>query len=292
MNISTNAPINPIRKKSIFSNGVNKKSNIFIKVLVVFIFLFIFISFLNLFQNQIKNYFYIISSPIEKTFWRAGDSVSVFFASLINAKNTERENEALKLENQSLLIKIIALQEQNRQNVAINEMISNDSQKEFRLVLAEVSGLNNSQDIILINKGLDNGISEGMPVVSQQKVLFGKVLKVYKNFSEVELISNKENVLNVKVQNNDPSAALIYGVVRGNNNLGIYLDLVPVDSNINKDDILVTSALGGDFPKNLLVGKVKEIEKNDLKPFQTIKIEPFFNVKETDNLFVITDYKR
>lgn len=290
MNLSTNASINPIRK--FFSNRVNKKNDIFVKVFIGFIFLFIFVGFLNLFQNQIKNAFYLISYPVEKVFWRAGGDTSGFFASLINAKNVEKENESLKTENQSLLIKITALQEQERQNGAINEMLANDPKKEFKLVLVGVAGLNSNQDIILINKGSDSGISEGMPVVSQQKVLFGKVLKVYKNFSEVELISNKENVLNVKVQNNDLSAALIYGVVRGNNNLGIYLDLVPVDSNINKDDILVTSALGGDFPKNLLVGKVKEIEKNDLKPFQTIKIEPFFNVKETDNLFVITDYKR
>ncbi|MEK7080729.1 MAG: rod shape-determining protein MreC, partial [Patescibacteria group bacterium] len=272
--------------------SINKKNNVFIKVLIAFIFLFIFVAFLNLFQDQIKNYFYLVSSPIQKVFWRAGDSTSIFFASLINAKKTEEENEALKLENQSLLIKITALQEQERQNAAINEMISNDPQKEFKLVLAGVAGLSSSQDIILINKGSNDGISEGMPVISQQKVLFGKILKTHKNFSEIDLISNKNNVLNVKIQNNDPLAAPVYGVVRGNSNLEIYLDLVPVDSNINKDDVLVTSALEGIFPKDLLVGRVKEIEKNDLKPFQTIKIEPFFNIIEAGNLFVITDYKK
>lgn len=272
--------------------SINKKNSIFIKVLIAFIFLFIFVGALNLFQNQIKNYFYLISSPIKKVLWRAGDSASVFLASLINAKNIEKENEALKLENQNLLIKIITLREAERQNWAINEMIANDPQKEFKLVLAEVIGLNISQDIISINKGSDDGIFEGMPVISQQKVLFGKALKVYKNFSEVMLISNKNNVLNVKIQNSDLSADPIYGVVRGNGNLDIYLDLVSVDSKINKDDILVTSALEGIFPKGLLVGRIIETEKNDLKPFQTIRIEPFFNVKEADNLFVITDYKR
>ena len=106
------------------------------------------------------------------------------------------------------------------------------------------------------------------------------------------MISSKNNVLNVKVQNSDSSVAPIYGVVRGNGSSGIFLDLVPVDSKINKDDVLVTSALEGIFPRDLLVGRVKETEKNDLKPFQTIKVEPFFNVQEADNLFVITDYKK
>jgi len=290
MNFFTNATINPVRKS--FSNGVNKKNNIFVKILIVFIFLFIFVAFLNFFQSQIKNAFYLVSSPIEKTFWKAGSDSSGFLASLINAKKTEAENENLKIENQSLLIKITSLQEQERQNGAINEMIANDPQKEFKLVLAGVIGVSGSQDIILINKGLNDGIFEGMPVISQQKVLFGKVLKAYKSFSEVELISNKNNVLNVKIQNSDVASPPVYGVVKGDSNLGIYLDLVPVDSNINKGDVLVTSALEGIYPKDLLVGKVNKTEKNDLKPFQTVKIEPFFNVKEAENLFIITDYKR
>lgn len=275
-----------------FSNAsINKKNNVFVKVLSAFIFLFICVVLLNLFQNQVKNTFYLISSPIENFFWNAGNDSSGFLASLINAKKTETENENLKIENQNLLVKIAVLQDQQNQNEAINEIIACDPQKEFTLVLAGVAGINSSQDIITINKGADDGIANGMAVISQQKVLFGKISKVYKNFSEVELISNKNNVLNVKIQNADPLAVPIYGVLRGNSNLEIYLDLVPVDSNIIKDDVLVTSALEGTFPKDLLVGKVVEIEKNDLKPFQTIKIDPFFNVKEANNLFVITDYK-
>lgn len=278
MNFSTNA-------------SINKKNNFFIKVFSAFIFLLVCVVFLNVFQNQVKNAFYLVSSPIEKTFWNAGNNSSGFLASLINAKKTEAENENLKLENQNLLIKIAALQAQQKQNEAINEIIACDPQKEFTLVLAGVAGINSIQDIITINKGSDDGIAKGMAVISQQKVLFGKILKVYKNFSDVELISNKNNVLNVKIQNADPSAVPIYGVLRGSSNLEIYLDLVPVDSNINKDDVLVTSALEGTYPRDLLVGKVKEIEKNDLKPFQAVKIEAFFNIKEANNLFVITDYK-
>ena len=269
-----------------FSNAsINKKNNVFIKVIIAFIFLFILVGFLNLFQNQIKNSFYSFSSPIEKAFWRAGSDTAGFLASLINAKSTEKENESLKVENLSLLVKIATLQETERQNGLISEMIINDPQKEFKLVLAGVAGINSSQDIITINKGSADGIAEGMPVISSQKILFGKILKVYKNFSEVELISNKNYVLNVKIQNSDPAITPIYGVVRGNGNFSIYLDLVPVDSDINGADVLVTSALEGTFPKDLLIGKVKEIEKNDLNPFQTVKIEPFFSVKEAENLF-------
>ncbi len=265
--------------------SINKKNNIFLKILVLIVCLFIFVSLLNIFQNPIKNVLHVVSAPVEKYFWEAGGRSSVFFASLINAGNIVKENENLKIENQSLLVKIALLQAIEKENQALKAIAGASQLGEYKLVMAGVTGLNSAEDIISMNKGSASGILEGMPVISEQKVVFGKVLKVYKNFSEVMLISNKNNVLNVKI--ND-----ILGVTRGNGNLEIYLDLVPVDSNINQGDVLVTSSLEEIFPKDLLVGRVQETNKNDLKPFQTIKIEPFFNIKEAENLFVVTNYKK
>lgn len=265
--------------------SINKKNNIFLKILSSIVFLFIFVAILNLFQDPIKNFLHVVSAPVEKYFWKAGNGSSVFFTSLINVGNIAKENENLKIENQSLLIEIASLQAIEKENESLKAMAAGNESCGYKLVMAGITGLNAAEDIISINKGSADGILEGMPVISGQKVVFGKVLKVYRNFSEVMLISNKNNVLNVKV--ND-----VYGVTRGNGNLGIYLDLVPTDSNINQGDFLATSSLEGTFPKDLLVGKVAEINKNDLKPFQTIKIEPFFNIKGAENLFVIIDYKQ
>ena len=259
----------------------------------------VFIAVLNIFQVPIKNCLNIVSMPVEKVFWKGGESTSVFFSSLFNSGSLATENENLKNENQSLLTKITDLQAIKKQLADARTMASAEpfQGRDFTYVMAGVMGLNASEDVITLDKGYDDGLSAGMPVVSGQKVVFGKISKVYKNFSEVLLISNKSNVLNVKIQNiisesTADSPADIFGVTRGSGNLGIYLDLVPIDSNINKGDIIVTSALEGVFPKDLLVGKVAETNKNDLKPFQTIKIDPFFDIKGAENLFIITDYKR
>lgn len=107
------------------------------------------------------------------------------------------------------------------------------------------------------------------------------------------LISSKSSVIDVRVQQ-DPEGTppIINGVVKGSGFLGVYLDLVPTDQEIKEQDILITSALEGLFPKDLLVGKVTKNYKNDQKPFQQAQVEPFFNIKNTDNLLVITDYKK
>lgn len=269
---------------------LNKKNGVFLKILTGVIILSVLICVLNLFQRQVKNTFYKISEPVEKTFSAAADNTSVFFASLLGKKGLVQENEELKKENQKLLSEISLLQDDERKNQMTADILDF---KDMKLVLAGIIGLDSQQDIISIDKGLTSGVLEGMAVINQQKVLFGKVIKVFNSFSKVMLISSKSSVIDVRVQQ-DPEGTppIINGVVKGSGFLGVYLDLVPTDQEIKEQDILITSALERLFPKDLLVGKVTKNYKNDQKPFQQAQVEPFFNIKNTDNLLVITDYKK
>ena len=53
---------------------------------------------------------------------------------------------------------------------------------------------------------------------------------------------------------------------------------------------MVTSALTGVFPQGLLVGGIKEIVKSDLEPFQAAQIQPAFNIRDLEKLFIITEW--
>ncbi len=246
------------------------------------------ILFLNIFQGQIKNSFYFVSFPLAESFRQAGNKTSDFFNSFWSFKNLQQKNDQLIQENQQLLSKISLLQSNLIENQAKKEALQNTQKDNFKIVSAQVAGLND--DFILLNKGSDDGISENMPVISSQKVLYGKIFKVYKKFSQAILISNKNSTVDVKVQNDDPSKNPVHGAIKGSGNLSLYLDLVNSDVEIKQNDILITSGLEGVFPSNLLVGKIDSVSKNDLKPFQTATIQPFFDPKNTDNLFIITNY--
>jgi rod shape-determining protein MreC len=271
--------------------SINKKNNKWLKILTGAVVLLFLLWILNFFVSPIKNVFYTLSSPIQKTFWTAGESSSSFLGSLLNAGSLSKENENLKNENQKLLSQVAALQSIEQANQAQSNVSATCQNSGFKLVMAGVIGLDDN-DILSISKGSADGISEGMPVINQQNVLFGKILKVYKNFSQVMLVSNKSSVVNVKVQNSDIAAPEIDGVVKGNGGLSAYLDLIPISDDINPQDVLVTSAIEKSFPKDLLVGKIIQITKNDQKPFQQAQLNLFFDVTSSDNLFVITNYKR
>lgn len=281
--------------------SINKKNNNLLKIIIASVVFLFLIFILNFFVSPIRDGFYAMSSPIQKTLWTAGESSSFFISSYLNSGNLAKENENLKNENQKLLASIASLQSIEQSNQAQSDVSIACQNNGFKLVMAGVTGLDDN-DILSINKGSADRISIGMPVINQQNVLFGKVFKVYKNFSQIMLISNKNSVINVKIQQNNPDGspidtsnsaiAEVDGVVKGSGGLSAFLDLIPISSNINQGNILVTSAIEKSFPKDLLVAKINQIKKNDQKPFQQAQIELFFNVKTTDNLFVITNYKQ
>lgn len=281
-------------------NLSRKKDGSLIKIVGTVLGLVAFVAVLNLFNSQIKNSFYFVSSPVQKVFWTAGESSSGFLNSIANFGSIAKENDNLKTENQKLIAQITSLQAVNDANEAQSNVSLSCQNTSFKLLMAGVIGLD-GQDILSINKGSSDGVKEGMPVISQQSVLYGQITKVYKNFSQITLISNKKSVVNVKVQNNaqvsdgqipNIPAQEIDGVVKGNSDSKAYLDLVSVDSVLAQGDVLVTSALEKTFPKDLLVGKILNVQKNDQKPFQQAEIQTFLNLSSTDNLFIITNYKQ
>lgn len=269
-----------------------KQSFLWQRVLLGIATLIAIIVFLNIFQNQFRNSFYLISSPIAKALSQAGSKASNIFVSFLSINNLKKENIDLTEENQKLFSEIALLNDLLRQNQVSKEAIETAKQSNFSLLAVKTIGLDSANDFILIDKGLEDGIAENMPVISSQKVLYGKVFKTYKNFSKVMLISSTASTIDVQIQNNDLLEPPIYGAVKGKGRLSLYLDLVSSDSEIKEGDTLITSALEGIFPRDLLVGRVINSSKNDLKPFQTAEIQPFFDVKNIDNLFLITDYMK
>jgi len=277
--------------KGVKNFSIHRRNHNLLQILLSGMIILLILFVLNILLLPVKNFFFYISAPIQKIVWSSSKSSSVFLGSFLNSASIFQENENLKKENQSLLSQIAVFKSIEKGSLAQDSVLSACQNSGFEFVMAGVIGLNDD-DILTINKGSDDGISEEMPVINQQNALAGKILKVYKNFSKVMLISNKNSVVNVKVQQSDVLAPEIDGVIKGSGGLSAYLDLIPVNNNINLNDVLVTSSIDKSSPKDVLVAKITQIKKDDQKPFQQAQVNLFFDVKTADNLFVITNYKK
>lgn len=255
------------------------------RTLIVIIAGVLVILLLNFYQKEAKNFFYKISEPIQKVFWRAGDRVSDFFETVFEIKNLKKEADSLKLKNQELLAKITILEELKNENEILRQALNINLAKEFSLSLAQVIGKDISQDFILINKGSKDGISENFPVISQQKILLGKISEVYKDYAKVMLISNKESSFDGKIIEKET-----LGQVLGKGSFKVLFDLISPEQEITEGDLVETSALGGTFPKGLLVGQITEVKRSDVQPFYQAEISPFFDLGKLEMVFVVLSF--
>jgi len=260
---------------------INSQKRKISKTVIIILSIILALFVLNYFRLNIKNFFYLISTPIQKSFWWAGDNISKILGS-----DLRKEVSNLRVENLVLLNQTTLSETLQKENQELRAALDLNLQKDFKLVLAEVISKDSTANLILINKGAEDGILKDMPVINSQKVIFGKVSEVYKNFSRVVLITDESYTFDAKVQEKE-----IYGVVRGGGSIYLYFDLISREAELKEGDVLVTSNLGGEFPKDLLIGRVEEIKKEDTKPFQGANIKAFFDLKKTDSLFVITNFK-
>jgi rod shape-determining protein MreC len=264
-------------------------------IIIVLIVIFFLVLNLTSFGKEVKNFFYLISSPIQKTLWRVGDRISDFFEMVGEMKNLKKENEELKSKIQEMQSEKVAMIELKKENETLRKALGIGLEKEFKLIFARVIGKDISQDSILIDKGLEDGVLKNLPVITEEKILVGSVEEVYKKFSRVRLISNKESSFDAKVvetlpQNESgPARTEIYGIVKGKGNFKLFLDLIPKEKEIKEGDFVITSPLAGIFPGGILVGEITEVKKSDVEPFQKAEIKPAFDIREITTLFIIAN---
>lgn len=255
------------------------------KIFIIAIGILIIISLL-FWQEKVKNFFYFISSPIQKSLWNLGNKISSPVELVFEMKELKKRAEKLSLSNQNLLSEIAQLQALKKENESLRKALELDLKKDFQLALAEVIGKDILKDTLVINKGLTDGILEGMPVINEGKVLIGKIADVSENFSNVILISNRESSFDVKIQ-----AIEVNGLIKGKGDSQLFLDLIPENQEIQEGDLITTTALGGIFPKGILVGKIQKILRSDVKPFQQAEVSPLFNIAKLEIVLIITNYK-
>jgi len=110
-----------------------------LKIGLIVVLLLAFFVILNLTpaNKGVKNFFYLISSPIQKTFWAAGDSFSDFLESVFQGEKIKEENENLQLKIQQLVAENTSLQELKKENEILRQALEIGLEKDFELSFAK-----------------------------------------------------------------------------------------------------------------------------------------------------------
>jgi rod shape-determining protein MreC len=200
-----------------------------------------------------------------------------------------RQNNAeLEAEISRLQVQIVELQQQYTEAQVLSSLVDfARSRSDNRYIAAAVIGRDPSPFLhyVIINRGSDDNLRRGMPVVTQQG-LVGQIAAVTAGAARVQLINDPGSTVNVILQQSEIEAVLV-GQITGE----INLELIPQSAIVQTGDLIVTSGFGGNYPSNLLVGQVSTTRSNAYDLFQSASVQPAVDFSQLEIVLVIINFQ-
>ena len=135
---------------------------------------------------------------------------------------------------------------------------------------------------MVINKGAIDGVYLSQPVIDDKGIV-GQVMEVGSTNSRVLLIADVTHAIPVRALRND-----IRFIATGSGALNeLYLEHVPHSVDIKAGDVLISSGLGKIFPEGYPVGTVKEVRRDESRPFSIVTVTPMAKLDRLKYLLLL-----
>jgi len=201
----------------------------------------------------------------------------------LRQRNVELENKVSSLE-----IQIVQLQQQLSESQILYSLLDfARARPQYQYVAAAVIGRDPSPFLqyIFLDKGSDDGLRHGMPVVTQQG-LAGRIDAVTAGGARVRLISDANFSVNVRLKSSQKEAILV-GSVTGE----VTLQMVAQEVDLAPGELLLTTGLGGNFPPDIVVGQVVSVRKRQNELFQSAAVQTAADLTNLRAVLIITNFK-
>ncbi|HHV07706.1 MAG TPA: rod shape-determining protein MreC [Firmicutes bacterium] len=195
------------------------------------------------------------------------------------------ENEHLETELAQLKAKEHVMIEIWNENVRLRKLLDlPPAMEEFNLLPARVVARDPSNwyETMVIDQGTEAGVQVGSVVVTNAGVV-GRVNKVSTRSAEVLLISDQRSAIGAMGQTSRD-----VGIVKGGDSGGdCRLVYLPRSATIRTGETVITSGLGGVFPKGLVLGRVAEVSAEDYGLGKFARVQPAVDLDHLEEVLVV-----
>ena len=175
-----------------------------------------------------------------------------------------------------------ALQQENQQ---LRNLLALPQRSAFAAQSAEI--VYAERDVfkrkVLIDKGANANAQVGQVVMDDTGIV-GQITRVYPWLSEVTLITEKDHAVPVQVLRNG-LRTIMFGA---GDTSQLSLRYMPISSDIQNGDMLVTSGIDGIYPPGIPVAKVVKIERDPAYPFARVTCLPVAGVDKHRHLLILS----
>lgn len=219
---------------------------------------------------------YAVDLPIQAGRWVRDNLVS---HEQLAGQNERLRQQALLL--QSRLEKFAELESENRR---LRRLLDSSVKVGERVLIAELLAvdLDPFSRRIVLNKGKQHGVVLGQSLIDANGIM-GQIVHSGPFSSEALLITDPSHAMPVQITRTGLRSVAV-GV--GSRNL-LELKHIPNNADVQVDDLLVTSGLGGRFPPGYPVGRVTSVERDSAEPFAKVIVRPSARLERNREVLLV-----
>ncbi len=224
------------------------------------------------------------ASPLEALVRDAAAGTAEMWRRYLFLYGLSDENKRLRQENDRLARKVIAYREAYLENIRLRGLLAFKEKLEYettaaRIIRRDTAGI---MKTLMINRGENDGIRKGQPVMVERG-LVGRVIETTWHASRILLLIDGGSNVDALIQR-----TRAHGILQGTGVGGCRLKYIVKTEPVEKGDIVLTSGLGGVFPRELVLGVVTAVEQSPAGMFQHIEVGPFVDFRKMEEVLVIT----
>lgn len=241
--------------------------------------------------SYVRSAIVTVGTPFRWAFTKIGEGISGFSVYFKTIDALREENEALRRELDEYKNLVYDAELIEEENDFLSDFLGlKEEHLDFALEDASILGreATNYRTLLTLSKGTLHGIDVNMPIITEMG-LIGHITEVGATWSKAVVITETASAVGGYIER---SGAL--GVVEGTYELRtdglcrmVYIE---ADSDIRIGDKVITSGIGGIYPRGLLIGRVSAVEVDENSRTLTATIEPAAELDSVSKVMIVTEY--
>ncbi len=234
--------------------------------------------------NPLERFALTLTSPLQRFVMFSYHTVSDAWFGYIALVNTNKANIQLRKQVEKARFKSGLLLEELKKYRRVDSLLSYHPIARSGFQVAEVIAWDstNVAQTLVINKGNRDNVYENMVALTHDG-LVGRVVTATGHASRVLMITDARSAVDAYVQNSRARC-----IVVGQNKRQCIIRYLSRDAEVKPGDTLISSGLGGIFPKGLPLGKVSSLEPGEGMLFYRAEMKPGFNLDKIEEVLIMT----
>ncbi|MFQ5881064.1 MAG: rod shape-determining protein MreC [Candidatus Methylomirabilales bacterium] len=222
-------------------------------------------------------------SPFLKASTYVKHGIAEIWGNYVDLRVVRQENLRLQEEIQALQARLRVLEEERGESQRLKTLLGLRERQSFTYIPARVVGKDatNWFHSLVIDQGASDGIERHMAVIAPEG-LVGQVVEVTRSSARVQLITDPVSAVGALLQ-----TSRVTGLLVGAQPRRLRVKYLPVRAEVRSGEGVITSGLGGVYPKGILIGRVVAVDKRSGALFQEATVGPSVDFSRLEEVLVV-----